>query len=179
METLSDKLIILDLDETLIHATPDKLVIAEEFRFEKYYIYKRPHLEKFLIELSQHFKIGIWSSADDEYVNHILKQITPTNIELEIVWVRSRCSYKRDIDLDIYNFEKRLDKLKKRNFRLEQIIIVDDSPEKTRANYGNAIYIKEFIGDQSDVELKFLYEYLLSLKEVSNIRKVEKRFWRK
>ncbi len=97
----------------------------------------------------------------------------------KIVRGRSRCSVKRDYDYDQYNFEKRLDKLKKQGFRLEQIIIVDDSPEKTRNNYGNAIYIKEFIGYPNDKELNFLHDYLLTLKEVENIRLIEKRGWRK
>lgn len=61
-----DKLLILDLDETLIHATAEKLSIQEDFLFDKYFVYKRPHLDWFLSEISKHFKVGIWSSASDE-----------------------------------------------------------------------------------------------------------------
>lgn len=179
MESLKDKLLILDLDETLIHATSDKLSITEDFQFDKYFIYKRPYLNSFLLDISMHYKIGIWSSADDDYVNHIVNQITPDNFQFEFIWGRSRCSYKRDIDLDTFVFEKRLDKLKKRGFRLEQILIIDDSPEKSRTNYGNAIYIKEFTGETSDIELKLLHDYLITLKDESNVRTIEKRFWRK
>jgi carboxy-terminal domain RNA polymerase II polypeptide A small phosphatase len=75
-------------------------------------------------------------------------------------------------------YEKRLDKLKKKGFRLEQILIIDDSPEKARANYGNAIHIKEFTGDPNDCELRYLYDYLLTLKTVQNVRTIEKRGWR-
>lgn len=175
----SNKLLILDLDETLIHATENKLEIQEDFQFEQYSVYKRPHLDEFLESISKHFTVGIWSSADDDYVSEIVQNIVPSTIDLKVVWGRSRCSVKRDYDYDQYNFEKRLDKLKKQGFRLEQIIIVDDSPEKTRNNYGNAIYIKEFTGDKTDEELKFLFDYLLTLKSVENIRSVEKRGWRK
>ena len=79
--------------------------------------------------------------------------IKPENVEFEIIWGRSKCSLRRDYDMDNYYFEKRLDKLKKKGFRLEQIIIVDDTPEKSRNNYGNAVYIKEYSGDKSDEEL--------------------------
>ena len=79
---------------------------------------------------------------------------------------------------DNYYFEKRLDKLKKKGFRLEQIIIVDDTPEKSRSNYGNVIYIKEFSGDATDDELKYLFDYLLTLKTVDNLRTIEKRGWK-
>jgi len=178
MNDKSDKLLILDLDETLIHATEKELTFSADFKFEKYYVHKRRFLEKFLIEISKHFTIGIWSSADDDYVTEIVKIIKPDNIEFVIVWGRSRCSIKRDYDLDNYIFEKRLDKLKKKGFRLEQIIIVDDTPEKSRNNYGNAIYIQEFSGDKTDEELKHLLDYLLTLKKVNNVRTIEKRGWR-
>ena len=178
MEEISDKLLILDLDETLIHATTDKLNIQEDFQLDKYLVHKRPFLEDFLIKISNHFKVGIWSSASDEYVNEIVKQIKPDVVEFEIIWGRSKCSRKRDPTFDTMNFEKRLDKLKNKGFRLEQIIIVDDSPAKSRTNYGNAVYIKEFTGDKTDEELKHLHDYLLTLKNVENIRAIEKRGWR-
>jgi carboxy-terminal domain RNA polymerase II polypeptide A small phosphatase len=178
MNEKSDKLLILDLDETLIHATERKLQFPEDFQFDKYFVHKRPHLDKFLVDIAKHFSIGIWSSADDIYVTEIVKSIFPVNVELEFVWGRSRCTLKRDYTFDSYYFEKRLDKLKKRGFRLEQIIIVDDTPEKSRSNYGNVVYIKEFTGNVADEELKHLYEYLLLLKTVENVRTIEKRGWR-
>ena len=178
MERKTDKLLILDLDETLIHATERDLGCSADFRLDQYYIHKRPYLDQFLADISRHFAIGIWSSADDMYVAEIAENIKPEQVTFEMVWGRSRCSMKRDYDTDSYYFEKRLDKLKKKGFGLEQIIIVDDSPEKSRSNYGNAIYIKAFTGDPADEELKHLQDYLLTLKTLSNIRKVEKRGWR-
>lgn len=177
MESLSDKLIIFDLDETLIHATEIELGMPHHFRVGDYFVYQRPGLEKFLADIAQHFSIGIWSSADDEYVAEMVRQIVPADVDLKIVWGRSRCSLKRDV-FDNYCYEKRLDKLKKRGFRLEQIILVDDSPAKARANYGNALYVREFRGSPEDQELSHLYDYLLSLKSVGNVRSIEKRGWR-
>jgi carboxy-terminal domain RNA polymerase II polypeptide A small phosphatase len=178
MQDKSDKLIILDLDETLIHASQSELDIPYDFRFDQYFVYERPHLRQFLTDISNHFSIGIWSSAGDEYVNEIVRQIKPDGVDFVVVWGSSKCSLKRDVDLDAYYFEKRLDKLKKQGFRLEQILVVDDTPTKSRTNYGNAIYIKEFKGDSSDRELPFLYAYLLTLKAVENVRTIEKRGWR-
>lgn len=151
---------------------------SADFQFDKYFVHKRPHLDRFLVDISKYFAIGIWSSADDMYVTEIVKKIKPVNVEFEIIWGRSRCSLKRDYTFDNYYFEKRLDKLKKKGFRLEQIIIVDDTPEKSRNNYGNAIYINEFSGDKTDEELKHLHAYLLTLKNVDNVRAIEKRGWR-
>lgn len=176
---MTDKILILDLDETLIHATSTPLLIQEDFLFEHYFVYKRPYLDRFLIDISKHYKLGIWSSADDDYVEHIVDKIRPNNVDFEIIWGNSKCSYKRDMELDTYIYEKRLDKLRKKGFDLKKIIIIDDSPEKARANYGNAVYINEFNGEQQDQELLLLYDYLVSIKKIDNVRTLEKRYWRK
>jgi len=171
-------LLILDLDETLIYATKNKLEINEDKKFDKYYIYKRPLLEYFLSEISKHFNIAIWSSADDNYVTEIVDLIKPADINFEFIWGRSKCSLRRDTNFDEFVFEKRLQKLKKKGFKLEQILIVDDTPKKSSYNYGNAIFIQEFLGNNNDEELKYLFDYLLNLKFVENVRTIEKRNWR-
>lgn len=174
-----NKLLVLDLDETLIHATKTKLDnLLVDFTFDEYYIYKRPHLEHFLIQAAKYFKLAIWSSAGDIYVNEIVAAIKPAAIAFEVVWARAKCSMKRDRIFDSYYFEKRLDKFKKRGFLLEQILIVDDTAEKATCNYGNAIYSKEYKGNADDKELLRLLEYLLTLKDVENVRTIEKRYWR-
>lgn len=178
MPDKSDKLLLLDLDETMIHATTVPLACTPDFQFDLFHIYKRPGLDQFLIDISRHFTLGVWSSASDEYVQEIVRALTRDTIEWFLIWGRSRCSIRRDHELDTYNFEKRLDKVKNKGFKLEQIIIVDDSPEKSRSNYGNAVYIEPFDGNQNDNELAYLYNYLMTLKDVSNIRTIEKRGWK-
>lgn len=173
------KLLILDLDETLIHASKVKLPIEEDFKYEDYFIYKRPNLDFFLNEISKNYILGIWSSASDDYVKDIVEQIKPLYINFQVIWGRSKCSLKRDYTFDEYFYEKRIDKLKKQGFLLEKVLIIDDTPEKARTNYGNAIYVKEFKGDIEDNELVFLEKYLQELIDVENVRNVEKRFWRK
>lgn len=56
--------------------------------------------------------------------------------------------------------------------------MIDDSPEKTKDNYGNAIYVTPFEGNQNDNELKNLSEYLNIIKSCSNVRSFEKRGWK-
>lgn len=171
-------LLILDLDETLIHATEKKLEIKPDFQYAEYYVYRRPNLIEFLTEMSQYFKLAVWSSADDKYVNDVVELIKPNELELEFVWARSRCTIKRDYELDKYVREKRLKKVKKQGFRLEKSLIVDDSPEKTRDNFGNAIYVLPFEGNQNDNELILLSEFLKKIKDSENVRRIEKRGWR-
>lgn len=171
-------LLILDLDETLIHATERKLTTEPHFEYVDYFIYKRPHVDDFLMEMTQYFDLAVWSSAGDQYVNDVVNLIKPDTVDFEFVWAQSRCTIRRDYELGNYVYEKRLKKIKKLGFRLEQALIVDDSPEKTRDNFGNAIYIQPFEGNPDDEELRLLLEYLKSIHQIENVRKIEKRGWR-
>ncbi|MBW1296304.1 NIF family HAD-type phosphatase [Aquimarina litoralis] len=171
-------LLILDLDETLIHATETKLEIDPDFKYAEYFVYKRPNLEEFLNEMTNHFALAIWSSADDKYVSEIVDIIRPNGITFQFIWARSRCTLRRDYELDRYVREKRLKKIKKQGFPLEKALIVDDSPEKTRDNFGNAIYVNPFEGNPEDKELIILSNFLKSIKNSENVRTIEKRGWR-
>jgi len=59
------------------------------------------------------------------------------------------------------------------------MIVVDDTPRKLERNYGNLVRITEWLGDLDDRELLLLIKYLTKLKDVENIRKIEKRGWQK
>ncbi|MBK7128600.1 MAG: hypothetical protein IPM74_01290 [Crocinitomicaceae bacterium] len=60
MKKSEKKIIVFDLDETLIHATKHKLDVPENFVFEDFYTYKRPKLDEFLTSCSQICSIAIW-----------------------------------------------------------------------------------------------------------------------
>jgi carboxy-terminal domain RNA polymerase II polypeptide A small phosphatase len=102
MSETDKKLLILDLDETLIHATTKKLSREPDFMVFDYFIYKRPHLDWFLLECHATYKLAIWSSASDEYVQEVVKRIVPDDISLEFVWGRSRCTPRRATEEDYF-----------------------------------------------------------------------------
>ena len=77
-------LLVLDLDETLIHATEQKLKIDIDFQYANYFVYIRPYLEWFLETMSANFKLAIWSSADDKYVKEIVEKIKPEILNLNL-----------------------------------------------------------------------------------------------
>ena len=119
----------------------------------------------------------------------VVERAFPASVTPAFVWARSRCTRFRLPGLDEqgfdsldystqYEFAKRLKKVVRRGFDLKRTLIVDDTPEKVRQNYGNAIYIKPYLGAPDDRELASLAEYLLTLKEVENVRGIEKRHWR-
>lgn len=190
MDLLENKLlIVLDIDETLVHATRSSDLTYHDFEVLGYKVVKRPFLDEFLLQLPAHFKVAVWSSASDDYVKEIVKHIFPSDYPLEFVWGRSKCNrkadYKKAEEIGYFDYEshlsyvKKLSKVVKRfSFNMEQILIIDDTPGKAVFNYGNAIYPSEFKGQHDDKELKLLLEYLKSLKEVTNVRAIEKRFWK-
>ncbi|MEM8967696.1 MAG: HAD family hydrolase [Bacteroidota bacterium] len=182
-------LVVLDLDETLIHSTRSPKDDQWDFEIYDYKVYKRPHLNAFLEEIKRNFRVAVWSSASDDYVNSVVRAIFPKDYPLEFVWGRSKCTRRIDYQqMEITGYHdpyhhsfyiKRLSKLKRsRKERLEKVLIIDDTPRKAIYNYGNAIYPSEFTGDPADDELLWLIQYLGTLKEVDNVRTIEKRGWR-
>jgi RNA polymerase II subunit A small phosphatase-like protein len=139
--SISPKLLILDLDETLIHASATKVREAADFQVFHYFVYKRPSLADFLTTCAQHFRLAIWSSASDDYVRAVVAQILPAGVTLEFVWSRSRCTPFTTPQLDdygyynldgssYYEYAKRHKKVRRRGFSLSQTLIVDDTPAK-------------------------------------------------
>ena len=171
------KLLILDLDETLIHATEKPLEREADFITELYYVYKRPYIERFLKFCFENFLVGVWTTAGEEFAKIVVKNLFPNNYYLQFLWSHIRCTRKYDPEIMKSYYIKNLAKLKRKRYRLEQIIMLDDTPQKLENNYGNLVRVNEWLGDTSDRELLYLMAYLAELKEMKNIRKVEKRGW--
>lgn len=171
-------LLILDLDETLIHATTRRCGRDPDFRAGPYAIYKRPGLADFLGRISLHYEIAIWSASSADYVDLIIGKIIPENIALCFQWSRSRCTWSYDAEYQTQFLLKDLKKVKRTGYDLKRTLIVDDESRKLRRSYGNAIYIPPFEGDPGDRELPLLGEYLPSIAAVADFRRLEKRNWR-
>jgi TFIIF-interacting CTD phosphatase-like protein len=173
------KLLVLDLDETLIYARDSSLERDPDFEVGPYSVYKRPGLEEFLSKVHEHFNLAVWTSSTRPYAEPVVATIFPPHISLHFVWARERCTRKFDPELHEHEWAKNLSKVKRLGYALEQVVMVDDTPAKLAQHYGNLVRIKPFFGDLSDVELAQLGSYLLTLICEPNIRAVEKRFWRK
>lgn len=171
------KLLVLDLDETLIHASDNKLEHVESFRVASYFVHKRPHLDWFLTEMLKVYDVGVWTASGEVYAEIVTKELFDVG-DLEFVWASKRCTLARSLQTGEYDVIKNLRKLKKKGYVMEDIIIVDDTASKHTRNYGNLVLVKEFTGDQTDDELLALAEYLIQLSTVQNVRAVEKRNWK-
>ncbi|HYQ23113.1 HAD family hydrolase [Stenotrophomonas sp.] len=171
------KLLVLDLDETLVHASAHELDRPADARVVGYHVYKRPHVDAFLDFAFAHFDVGVWTSSGQLYTEPLVAWLMPGRT-LEFLWSSQRCSIARDWETGGHSSEKRLYKLKRLGFSLEQVAGIDDTPEKYAKNYGNLVQVQEFVGDLGDDELLHLPRYLELLRQAPNIRAVEKRGWR-
>jgi TFIIF-interacting CTD phosphatase-like protein len=174
----SRALLILDLDECLIHGSEAELHGEADFRVGPFYIYRRPGLSEFLSGASRLFDLAVWSSATSDYVEEIATRICPANTEWKFVWARDRCTSRKDWETQETVYIKDLKKVKRIGYSLDRILFVDDTAAKLARNYGNAIYIKPFEGNDRDSELEHLLAYLVSVQHVTNFRECEKRGWR-
>lgn len=175
---LHRKLLILDLDETLLYASEVPLSFQEAFTFERYYIYLRPHVKRFLAFCLAKFEVAVWTTATEDYAEAIVSRLFPSRKAISFLWARSRCTRRYDGEMGEYYWLKDLKKLKRKGYNLERVIVVDDTAQKHERNYGNLISVKEFTGDSNDDELLLLEIYLEKIADAPNIRRLEKRYWR-
>lgn len=101
--SLTDKCIVLDIDETLVHTSTnfnayssyDKYKYADRiFKYTidgfNYWSIKRPYLSMFLNFCFDYFKIvGIWSLGEERYVNKIVEVITKDTRTPHVVFSRN------------------------------------------------------------------------------------------
>lgn len=172
----SRKLLVLDLDETLVHASEWPLARPADFRIRHYHVHERPHMAAFIAWALDRFEVGVWTSSGRLYAEPLVARIFPTD-RVRFLWCGDRCTLARDWDTGEYRGLKCLKKVKRLGWRLESVLAVDDSPWKHVRNYGNLVTVSEFLGDPDDDELPRLAAYLDTLRHVANVRTIEKRRW--
>ena len=173
------KLLVLDLDETLLHSSERTLGRRADFMIgPDIHVYRRPHWDTFLAYAFEHFQVGVWTAATTPYaveaVNGLFRRYGPP----VFLWTRERCTVRQDPNTGRMYWIKNLAKVKRRGFDLDQVLAVDDCAENYERNYGNLINIEAYTGRADDDELLALIDFLERLRDVKSVRKVEKRSWR-
>ena len=136
--------LVIDLDETLVHYVEER---------EKAYVQVRPFADYFLTEMGKYFEIVIFTSAEEDYANLVLKELDKRNII-------SHKLYRKHTNQSNGVFLKDLSKLGR---DIKKICIIDN----TKENYGlqpeNGLHISSFLGEQSDNELLSLCDDLMKI----------------
>ena len=165
------KLLLLDLDETLIHCNQSPSVrstfdmevdfINQEGHELIGYLNIRPHVTRFLETMSQHYEVVIFTASLKYYADRIVKIIDPQREYISELFYRDSCSKTREQkhvkDLTIF-----------KGIPLSDMILVDNNFYCLWPQPDNGVPIMNFENDKKDQELLKLEPFLLSLKEVKN-----------
>ncbi len=176
----SDKLLVLDLDKTLIRcfeANEKKPERKCDFTIGKFPVYKRPGLDDFLNYAKSNFILGVWSQGNGAYVDDVVENLFKKG-DLEFQWCYDECSLPPDdikmcLAQDIRNLKiiKEVGMLERRLIiPASKTIIVDDEPVHF-LDYQNLIQIKKWEGEGEDNELEILKKFLSCLVNSEDVRK--------
>ena len=197
-ENKSDLVVVLDMDECLIHSqfySPQTARLAhqlprnhasswnysttssskrvESFRFtlpdgDVVHVNKRPHLATFLEHVCSRFETHIFTAAMDVYANPVLDHLDPTGTLFAQRWYREHCLYQDGA------YVKDLDFLNKPPHRT---VLVDNNPLSFLACPENGILVNNFYNDPDDTTLFAVLDLLDELDQAQDVRPLlEERF---
>ena len=175
------KLILLDLDETLIHSEHnlknnnlnqyDAIIKFKDSTsdLERYYqvgIFIRNGVQKFLKILSCYFTIGIFTASDKDYADAIIQHLDPNNDMIQFCLYRENCINMNDvINIKDLRIIKGID--------LKKTVLIDNNMYSFAVQLSNGILINSFYGDKNDVELfdvlNYLMEYILPADDIREV----------
>ena len=177
------------MDQTLIHGKRISSMMPFEYSLS---VKARPHLKEFLTFCFDRFQnVSIWTAAEQEWFNQVNKEIFVPILEslgkkFRFVYTYAQCTRVERISRTYT--EKRIRKLHKSkrlpDYTIDNTIIVDDTAETFRSNYGNAILIKEWHCQYADTDLLKLMKYIDDIlipyyNENRTIRSLNKINWEK
>ncbi|CAD8104978.1 unnamed protein product [Paramecium sonneborni] len=163
------KLIVLDLDETLVHSQ-FQIINGYDFSIDiivqgqlfKVYVTIRPGVYEFLEQLNEFYDIVFWTASLQEYADPVMDFIDPNNRAIGRMY-RDSCT-----PLQI-GLTKNLNKLGR---DLKDIIIVDNSVLSFHLNPENGFQIKDFFFDKQDQELELNLPFFIWLSQLPDVRPV-------
>jgi CTD small phosphatase-like protein 2 len=164
-------MLVLDLDETLIHtcslkdhpdivlqAQPDEESVAIPIPLKL-----RPFLGEFLQRMAEVYEIIVYTASADYYAQAIIRFLDPGQEIISGLLTRQNCMETKNgfviKDLRII-----------RNFGLDSIVMVDNLAHSFGLQIDNGVPILEFTCNHNDRELKYLADYLVELSKAVDVR---------
>lgn len=156
------KTLVLDLDETLVHAEDDFDLNPTPLNTAQYKI--RPGLKLFLKKMSLLYEIVVFTASTERHANPLIAAIDKKKRFFSGVLYRQSCvncngMYVKDL------------RVFKEHRNPKDIVIVDDSLISIAFNLDNGIVVKPYSGESDDDELTLLTNYLTTLAVVEDLRK--------
>ena len=174
---MKPKLLILDIDETLLHSSRRGLRGVHDFLLGNYYVYLRPFARELLTFCMARFRVAVWTSSSRNYALGAMHRVLPPDFPLEFLWSRQRCVEVFREETQEVEHIKDLRDVENLGYGLGQIIFVDDTPRKLQRQPENLLTISPFLGSPDDRELLALMEFLEHVRGFDDIRLVDKSGW--
>jgi len=171
------KTIVLDLDETLVHSSfkpvkkRDFIVPVEiEGNVHNVYVLVRPGAAEFLDACARHYEVVLFTASLSKYADPLLDTLDKKET-IDARLFRESC-----VQIG-YSYVKDLTKLGR---KMEDIMIVDNSPQSYRFQPQNAIPITSWFDDPNDTELfdilPCLETTLVTTPDVRNVLDANKSY---
>ncbi|XP_042610250.1 CTD nuclear envelope phosphatase 1A-like isoform X1 [Cyprinus carpio] len=171
LHAVKRKILVLDLDETLIHShhdgvlrptvrpgTPPDFIlkVVIDKHPVRFFVHKRPHVDFFLEVVSQWYELVVFTASMEIYGSAVADKLDNNRDILKRRYYRQHCT------LDLGSYIKDLSVVHR---DLSSIVILDNSPGAYRSHPDNAIPIKSWFSDPSDTALLNLLPMLDALSQ--------------
>ncbi|KAL3076014.1 hypothetical protein niasHT_037026 [Heterodera trifolii] len=172
------KIMVLDLDETLIHSHHDGLLrqtvkpgtppdfvlrVVIDNQPVRFFVHLRPHVEFFLSIVSQWFDLVVFTASMEIYGSSVADRLDKGRGILQRRYFRQHCTQ------DYNGYTKDLSAV---HADLSSIFILDNSPAAYRNYTQNAIPIKSWFSDPSDTCLLNILPFLDALRFCADVRSI-------
>lgn len=174
-EIIKDHTLILDLDETLVHCSIEKIK-NYDMKFSvnyngldyEVYVKMRPHLKHFIDTVSKYFEVIVFTASQKVYAEKFLNSLDSKREKIKYRLYRDSC-----ICVD-GNYIKDLNVLGR---DLNKCVIIDNSPHAFGYQVDNGIPIESWFDDEKDTELLRIIPFLISLSKCEDVKKeIRKRY---
>lgn len=175
---LTQKTLIIDLDETLIHSMAKGGRMSTGHMVEVklntivgvnagpqhpilYYVHKRPHCDDFLRRVCKWYNLVVFTASVQEYADPVIDWLEQERKFFSGRYYRQHCTYRHGAFIkDLTSVEPDLSK----------VMILDNSPLSYMFHQDNAIPIEGWINDPTDNDLLHLMPLLEGLQYVTDVR---------
>ncbi|CAK8678647.1 CTD nuclear envelope phosphatase 1A-like [Clavelina lepadiformis] len=180
LNQLKKKVLVLDLDETLIHSRHDSggllrpsvkpdtppdfvLKVVIDRHPVKFFVHKRPHVDFFLNVVSDWYELVVFTASMEIYGSAVCDRLDKNRGALTRRYYRQHCK------VDTGSFTKDLSFV---HNDLSSIIILDNSPGAYKGFPENAVPIKSWFADPFDTALLNVLPMLDALRFCNDVRNI-------
>jgi len=176
-KTKFSKLLILDLDETLVHCVPASEKSDTKITFDlptgntsEVGLNIRPWVNNFLRYVSWHFEVAVFTASQKCYADVVLDYLDPHNELVHHRLYRESCIETAGIHVkDLRIFQ---------GWDLSDIILVDNASYSYVNQIDNGVPVLSWTNDPADCELPKIARLLDACLRVDDVREVTRSVFR-